>query len=372
MGQNMTGKCNAGNVNESNISSSEAADKAVHLYLAHTTQGISLRALARDTGLHPSTVLRRVRRVEDAREDPLLDEVLSDCASEEDAKGNMDKTENLTSDNLADFGPLAALPSKEEYRILRRLCENGAFMAIAGDLKKGAVLRGSGKAEPTRTAIVKRDTAKLLVLRDWITCAKKGKVNVYRVTEAGRTALRQHIQGDAHKAAGFAEAGQGFDHSLSPEAGDPPSKANRNRVNLRESPLTILGRKKERNGKPFLSNDLVQAGERLREDFELAQIGPRASLDWQEFLEEALDASDQIATLATSDKPEKRLKAAFAALGPGLGDISLRCCCFLEGMEAAEKRMGWSARSGKIVLRIALQRLRIHYEDVGGMMRKIG
>jgi hypothetical protein len=32
-------------------------------------------------------------------------------------------------------------------------------------------------------------------------------------------------------------------------------------------------------------------------------------------------------------------------------------------MEAAEQRMGWSARSGKIVLRIALQRLLRHYQE---------
>jgi hypothetical protein len=41
-------------------------------------------------------------------------------------------------------------------------------------------------------------------------------------------------------------------------------------------------------------------------------------------------------------------------------------CCFLEGVEIAEKRMGWASRSGKIVLRIALTRLKRHYDDTYG------
>jgi len=54
-------------------------------------------------------------------------------------------------------------------------------------------------------------------------------------------------------------------------------------------------------------------------------------------------------------------------LGPGLSEVALRCCCFLEGMETTEKRLGWSARSGKIVLRIALQRLKLQYEREFGV-----
>ena len=60
------------------------------------------------------------------------------------------------------------------------------------------------------------------------------------------------------------------------------------------------------------------------------------------------------------------MAGALRDLGPGLGDMALRCCCFLEGLEATEKRMVWSARSGKIVLRIALERLKRHYEETYG------
>src|SRR5690606_31235465 len=74
-----------------------------------------------------------------------------------------------------------------------------------------------------------------------------------------------------------------------------------------------------------------------------------------------------------SAKARDRVALALRDLGPGLGDVVLRCCCFLEGLEAAEKRMGWSARSGKIVLRIALQRLKRHYDETyGGKAPLIG
>ncbi|MFT7106787.1 MAG: hypothetical protein ACJAVT_001308 [Yoonia sp.] len=40
-----------------------------------------------------------------------------------------------------------------------------------------------------------------------------------------------------------------------------------------ESPLVGLARRKDRDGKPFLSRELVAAGERLREDHELFEVG---------------------------------------------------------------------------------------------------
>lgn len=53
---------------------------AVRLYVDHTEDGLSLRALARRDGCHASTVMRTVRRYERRREDPLMDEALDALA----------------------------------------------------------------------------------------------------------------------------------------------------------------------------------------------------------------------------------------------------------------------------------------------------
>ena len=51
--------------------------EAACLYLHHTVAGVPLRALARTTGVHPSTVMRQIRRIESRRDDPLVDEALA-------------------------------------------------------------------------------------------------------------------------------------------------------------------------------------------------------------------------------------------------------------------------------------------------------
>ena len=58
---------------------------------------------------------------------------------------------------------------------------------------------------------------------------------------------------------------------------------------------------------------------------------------------------------------KQRFDRAMAAVGPGLDDVLLRVCCFLDGIEAAERALGWPTRSGKLVLGIALERLARHY-----------
>ena len=251
---------------------------------------------------------------------------------------------------------------REARRVLRRLNEPGACLAIAKDMEKAVVARDSADGRTMRTAVVDREIAEAMALKDWIKCQTQGRIARYRITQSGRSALKRLIAQDEATRHGFEEASAPF----ADQHRDYESAQTRKtpRYNVSESPLTALARRKDKDGKPFLSGDLVAAGERLREDFELAQLGPRVAQNWERFLtgdRGAFGPDDGAA--GGSSRARERVAAALADLGPGLGDVALRCCCFLEGLEVTEKRMGWSARSGKIVLRIALERLRRHYDE---------
>jgi hypothetical protein len=169
------------------------------------------------------------------------------------------------------------------------------------------------------------------------------------------------VRGLAEAQAGFA-SGRDADAALAEADRDP--RARKGRFMLAESPLTSLGRRRDKEGQPFLSDVLVAAGERLREDFELAQLEADTTHNWDQFLASGGDADEADPANGGAAAARARMQAALRDLGPGLGDVALRCCCYLEGLETTEKSLGWSARSGKIVLRIALQRLRRHYEEL--------
>ncbi|WP_296765080.1 DUF6456 domain-containing protein, partial [Sediminimonas sp.] len=149
------------------------------------------------------------------------------------------------------------------------------------------------------------------------------------------------------------------------DAAVPPAQdGGRMRYSAPDSPVAALARRRDRDGGPFLSEALVTAAERLREDFELARMAESAAGGWESLVTApppAVDAREAPGPSAA----RRRVARALHELGPGLGDIALRCCCYQEGLETAEKRLGWSARSAKVVLRIALQRLSAHYRALG-------
>ena len=333
-------------------------------YLAHTEIGLPIQELKRKSGCHASTVLRQVRRFETRRDDPLIDAVLrklgarlerqSSLPANDDKKGNA-QMQAVVQDKNPDIETLI----KDAQRILRRLCEIGAVLAVAVDMEKAVVVRDGPHATNTRTAVVDRKIAEAMALQDWISAEKVGKITRYKITSVGRAALANMLstpEALKHHELAEAPAECADQHRVwgertvrDSETGQPRKV----RYNLAESPLTALARRRDRNGEPFLSDGMVTAGERLREDFELAQMGPRVAQNWDRFLTGggrggfAMDSG-------VGNGPEGgrlRVAAALCDLGLGLSDVVLRCCCYLEGLESAEKRLGWSARSGKIALR---------------------
>ncbi|QYK43353.1 MAG: helix-turn-helix domain-containing protein [Paracoccaceae bacterium] len=346
---------------------------ALRHYLRHTETGQSFREIARIEGCAASTVMRQVRRFESRRDDPLWDEALSALSGSRPAAPPARKDAPTMSAPIrtAPVAMDAATIAAEAPRILRRLAEPGAFLAIAPDMDRAAVLKALSDGRSVRTAVVERAVAQGFALRDWIACRKPGRIATYEITSAGRAALRRMIDDDGTAPPGMAEAATPFadQHRTwdeRPIAG--PDGPRRMRYNLAESPVAVLGRRRDKDGKPFLEPALVVAAERLREDFELAQMGPRVTQNWERFLTGG-DRGSFRPEAGRAEGPQNardRVAAALRDLGPGLGDVCLRCCCFLEGLEVAEKRMGWAARSGKIVLRIALIRLKRHYDETYG------
>jgi len=341
---------------------------AARHYLAHTEDGQSIRALARATDCHPSTILRQVRRFEGRRDDPLIDAALTSLAERSSAQTLSRETKQMNMIHAFDDTLTQDRIDHEAKHILRRMCEPRAVLAVAREMETAVVVRENDAGESLRTASVDREIAQAMALKEWITCPDEGnRIRRYFITNAGRAALRRLTAADENKAQGFAEHEGTRDPDVAGWAfpKEVDGMRSRSRYYAIESPLLGLARRKDRDGTPFLSNDLVKAGERLREDFELAQIGGPAVRTYDGFMQ-SIDTSADTLTPQAALKARARVQAAMQDLGLGLGDVVLRCCCLLEGLEVTEKNLGWSARSGKIVLRIALQRLIVHYETTQG------
>ena len=133
--------------------------------------------------------------------------------------------------------------------------------------------------------------------------------------------------------------------------------------NLKESPLGSLVRMKGRDGRAFIADDQIRAGERIGSDFQRAQLRPRISANWEASVASsgtraangAADLSDS--ALAARQRVERALKA----IGPELSGIVLDVCCFEKGLERVERERQWPARSAKLMLKTGLAALSRHY-----------
>ena len=132
-------------------------------------------------------------------------------------------------------------------------------------------------------------------------------------------------------------------------------------VNLSESPLGWL------HARGHLSDRQFDAGEKLRADWERAHLAPRITMRWDAT---PVSGGKRLAPAGYSETEaqiaaKQRFTSAIDHLGSGLSDIAWRIICGGEGTPAAEKNLGWPARSGKLVLKIALDRLADFYRLPG-------
>jgi len=139
---------------------------------------------------------------------------------------------------------------------------------------------------------------------------------------------------------------------------------------LKESPLAWLARRKDKDGRPMLTDEEFDAGERLRADFWFAQMTPRVTANWSMLLgggggsRGAPDLGPDVRDSIIAAR--ERVRRALGSVGPDLAGVLIDVCCHLKGLEASEKASGWPQRSGKIILQIALRQLARHY----GLLRE--
>lgn len=129
-------------------------------------------------------------------------------------------------------------------------------------------------------------------------------------------------------------------------------------VNEVESPLGWLFRHGHLDRRQF------DAGEQLRLDWERANLSPCVTMRWDPaptncsggMRVQRLERSEQQAIA------KERFDDALKVAGTDMADILWRVVCAGEGMREAETALGWPARAGKLVLRMALNRVATFYQ----------
>lgn len=138
------------------------------------------------------------------------------------------------------------------------------------------------------------------------------------------------------------------------QAGTARGKKRTVTMNLGESPLTWL------HSRGHLDDRQFDAGERLRADYERAQLSPSVTMRWDPVRVDG-GGGDGLTPSERQLAAKARFDGAMAEAGAGLRDILWRVACACEGLPDAEKGLGWPARSGKLVLRFALDRVADFY-----------
>jgi len=266
---------------------------------------------------------------------------------------------------------------REARRILRRLAETKTALAALPSNETFGIFSARNKWQ--RPVLQCDQTyVEAFVRKEWLKPiandhpgALAGAAPRYDLTNIGLAYLKRSLSGSDPFAA---------QHRIMEDKSiKEDNRSRRNvRVNAAETPLGWLRSRKGTGGKALLTTAEYEAGERLREDFTKAGLTARVTADWSLAPGTAPKGggarAGQLEITDMALAARQRFFKAVEAAGPGLSDVLIEVCCHLNGLEDAERGLGWPQRSAKLVLKIALGRLAVHYglvpaEGRAGRMR---
>jgi hypothetical protein len=238
------------------------------------------------------------------------------------------------------------LAEKELLRVLRHLAKKGVSLSRKGE----AHWAFAGCAQPP--AGCSAATVEMAMQRGLVREASGERLIL---SETGAALLRRALAGGDD----FAAQHQTRVAALVSDG----ETAHAVTLNHAESPLAWLRNRRDREGKPFIDAAEFTAGERLRADYSRGQLMPRVTSNWTAAVaggrRSGAGGIAEITEAAMAAR--RRVEKALAAVGPDLAGLLVDFCCFLKGLEEIEWERRWPARSGKVVLRVALAALARHY-----------
>jgi hypothetical protein len=255
----------------------------------------------------------------------------------------------------------AAPRSAAETAALAALSRFAARGAYAEPADPGAgpgsafmVFTRRGEAAPQAVATVPGEAIAWAHSRGWL--ERDGQALRYRIAAAGVAVLRRARCSPSPAGASPARP--------RPAATARQSAAAPVRVPP-EGSLAWLRRRRDKDGRPLITEPQFAAGERLAADFWHAQLTPRVTANWsavapaRRLRRAAPGVGVDLSDAAVAAR--QRIARALAAVGPELAGILLDVCCYEAGLEAAGRAQGWPQRAAKVVLQLALTRLARHY-----------
>lgn len=343
--------------------------ESILIFIAHKRYGLSMRQIARELDIQPSTVSRNIKRTSHKLTDPLFEAGLKRVSLA------LPKHDRPNDQSTATLQPAICCLKRtqqaktllkedkfrqESKRLLEALSAPNKRLVLSPELDNAVIINIDYNATSRKQEYFDRSLAEALVMNDWIEIKHQSRLLSYAITDKARNHIRHcsaidtkkktYLRGDLSKSI------QPIHTQLEVSKTVVDKRTLVSPEKKGEAPILALSRLRDKAGESFLNSVLVTAGQLLREDFELSSFISSIENTRDMGSETSPSPITRHSSIETTD-PEARLAQALHFLGPGLSDVAVRCCCHLQGMEQIEKELNWSARSGKIVLRIALMQL---------------